>query len=63
MPYYDYICDKCGEFEVFQSITDPILVDCPKCNELGIKTSIKKLISKSSFILHGNCWAKDSYSK
>ena len=31
MPNYDYLCEKCGEkFEVFQSMNDPKLTDCPK---------------------------------
>ena len=32
MPTYEYECEKCGyTFEVFQSITDKPLKDCPKC--------------------------------
>ncbi len=30
MPNYDYQCQKCGHvFEVFQSMNDPKLTDCP----------------------------------
>jgi putative FmdB family regulatory protein len=30
MPTYDYVCEKCEhEFEIFQSMKDPRLVDCP----------------------------------
>ena len=30
MPNYDYKCQKCEHlFEVFQSMTDPKLTDCP----------------------------------
>ena len=30
MPNYDYECQKCGKrFEVFQSMNDPKLTDCP----------------------------------
>jgi putative FmdB family regulatory protein len=33
MPTYQYQCKNCGnEFEEFQSITEPPLVHCPKCN-------------------------------
>ena len=63
MALYDYSCEKCGEFEVFQSIVDPVLTECPKCAESNIKTPIKRLISRSSFLLIGNGWARDSYSK
>lgn len=30
MPTYDYECDKCGSFEVFQSMKDDKLTVCPK---------------------------------
>lgn len=30
MPNYDYVCEKCDHhFEVFQSMNDPKLQDCP----------------------------------
>ncbi len=32
MPRYDYSCEKCGVFEVVQSITEPPLEHCPNCN-------------------------------
>jgi len=32
MPTYDYECKKCGHiFEVFQSISEEPLKECPKC--------------------------------
>lgn len=31
MPNYDYVCEECGhEFEVFQSMKDDKLTDCPQ---------------------------------
>lgn len=31
MPNYDYLCEECGnKFEVFQSMNDPKLTDCPE---------------------------------
>ena len=34
MPTYDYECDACGhEFELFQSITEPVKRKCPKCGK------------------------------
>jgi putative FmdB family regulatory protein len=36
MPNYDYICESCGhEFEVFQSMKDPKLTDCPQSGCCG----------------------------
>lgn len=55
---YEYKCDKCDkEFEVEQKISDPVLTNCPTCGG-----SIKKLISRSSFVLAGTGWYRDGYS-
>lgn len=33
MPTYDYICKDCGHtFEIFQSMSDPSITECPSCN-------------------------------
>lgn len=33
MPTYDYLCKDCGHtFELFQSMSDPSLKECPSCN-------------------------------
>ena len=38
MPTYDYQCEACGhEFELFQSISDPIKRKCPECSKLKLK--------------------------
>lgn len=31
MPTYDYRCEKCGDFEHVQKITEPRLEECPRC--------------------------------
>ncbi|MFB3060633.1 MAG: FmdB family zinc ribbon protein, partial [Candidatus Binatia bacterium] len=31
MPIYEYQCQKCGEFEVTQKITEQPLNVCPTC--------------------------------
>lgn len=42
MPSYDYHCDSCGHsFEELQSMSDPVLTDCPKC---GTGKSLKRLV-------------------
>jgi putative FmdB family regulatory protein len=34
MPTYDYECGHCGhEFELFQSITAPVIRKCPECKK------------------------------
>jgi putative FmdB family regulatory protein len=34
MPTYDYECNACGhDFELFQSMTDPVKRKCPECGK------------------------------
>ena len=41
MPTYDYKCKKCENiFEYFQSMSDSVLKNCPKC-----KGSVRRLVS------------------
>jgi putative FmdB family regulatory protein len=51
MPTYEYQCKKCSYiFEKFQSITEPPIQCCPKC-----QGEVSRLISKNgSFILKGS---------
>ncbi len=59
MPIYEYACDKCGhEFEVEQRISDDPVKVCPSCR--GRK--VKRLISRTSFVLKGSGWYSDLYS-
>ena len=59
MPIYEYGCGVCGPtFERLQKVSDEPVRDCPKCDEKG---SVKKLISRSSFVLKGGGWYKDHY--
>lgn len=38
MPTYDYECDACGhEFELFQSISEPVKRKCPECGRLKLR--------------------------
>jgi putative FmdB family regulatory protein len=38
MPTYDYECDACGhEFELFQSISEPLKRKCPACNKQKLR--------------------------
>lgn len=60
---YNYACTntKCkNEWEAEQTISEEPLKKCPKCK----KETAKRLISGGTgFILQGNGWAADSYSK
>lgn len=60
MPIYEYECFECKNIEeVFQEKFYPFTheVLCSKCGK-----QMKKLISRSSFHLKGDGWAKDNYS-
>ena len=59
MPTYEYLCEKCEhEFEREQRISDPPVKTCPKCRS----RKVKKLISRTSFVLKGGGWYSDLYS-
>jgi putative FmdB family regulatory protein len=59
MPIYDYACDKCGhEFHAEQRITDAPLKTCPECRS----RKVRRLISRTSFVLKGSGWYSDLYS-
>ena len=60
MPAYVYKCEVHGEFEETQSIKDK-LENCPTCEKAGVTTKVDRLIATSSFVLAGNCWARDNY--
>lgn len=59
MPIYEYTCEKCGhEFEREQRISDPPVRSCPVCRA----RKVRKLISRTSFVLKGGGWYKDLYA-
>ena len=65
MPTYLYECPICGEFEHEHSIKEN-LEFCPTCEKNGRMDPIpvKKLIaSGTNFVLSGDGWARDNYSK
>jgi len=50
LPSYDYKCEKCGKFQVTQSIKEKPLNQCPTCGN-----PIKRLIGKNiNIILKGS---------
>jgi putative FmdB family regulatory protein len=58
MPIYEYLCKKCGEFELMQRITEDPLTRCPTC-----RGKITKLISNTSFQLKGSGWYVTDYAR
>lgn len=58
MPIYEYACPDCDHrFDEIQKFSDPPCEVCPKC----AARNVKKLISRSSFVLNGGGWYKDGY--
>ncbi len=59
MPTYDYECDACGhEFELFQSINDPVKRKCPKCG----KQKLRRLFGTGGAIMFkGSGFYKTDY--
>ena len=59
MPIYEYKCTGCGyRFEKLQSFHDEPVRVCPRCG-----AEVKKLISRSSFILKGTGWYVTDYAR
>lgn len=58
MPIYEYRCEKCGDFELTQRISDPPVQRCPKC-----RRKVRRLISSTSFQLKGSGWYVTDYAR
>ncbi len=49
MPNYDYVCETCGyQFEVFQSMNDPKLTDCP---QEGCDGKVRRLLGTGAGLI------------
>jgi putative FmdB family regulatory protein len=66
MPTYDYHCDACGhDFELFQSIKDPVKRTCPECKKQKLRrlfgTGAAVVFKGSGF--YQTDYRSDSYKK
>lgn len=66
MPTYDYVCDACEhEFELFQSITEPVKRKCPECK----KSKLRRLFGTGAAVVfkgsgfYETDYRSDSYKK
>jgi len=58
MPIYQYACENCGhQMEAIQKMSDPVLVDCPACNE----PSLRKQVTAAAFRLKGTGWYETDF--
>jgi len=63
MPTYEYECEMHKIIEVQQTISEPLLEECPKCREENnIHSPVKRLISICNFHLVGSGWSQTGYS-
>lgn len=59
MPIYEYECEKCKNiFEKYQHFDDDILTKCKHCGG-----DLRKIISKSNFVLKGTGWYATDYKE
>lgn len=66
MPTYDYVCDGCEhEFELFQSISEPVKRKCPECG----KQKLRRLFGIGAAVMfkgsgfYETDYRSDSYKK
>lgn len=58
MPIYGYMCQSCNHsFDALQKMSDPLLVDCPECNE----PKLRKQLSAPKFRLKGSGWYETDF--
>lgn len=58
MPIYEYQCQSCEhEFEALQKMSDPLLTDCPACQE----QALRKKVSAAAFRLKGGGWYETDF--
>jgi putative FmdB family regulatory protein len=58
MPIYEYACSNCGfQKDILQKINEPVLTQCPKCNE----STFEKKISAAGFRLKGSGWYETDF--
>ena len=58
MPTYEYLCAKCGQFDLFQNIKDKPLTVCPKCKGRRIKRQIGR---GAGILFKGNGFYQTDY--
>lgn len=58
MPLYEYLCPKCGRFEVIRKFSDEPLTACPTCG-----AEIQKLLSAPAIQFKGTGWYITDYAR
>ena len=61
MPLYEYQCEKCNVVhELFMNLSDKAPEKCASC---GKKDSLKKIMSRTHFVLKGQGWYETDFKQ
>jgi putative FmdB family regulatory protein len=58
LPLYEYLCPKCGRFELIRKFSDELLTQCPTCG-----SEVQKLLSAPAIQFKGTGWYITDYAR
>ena len=58
MPLYEYLCPKCGRFELIRKFSDSTVTECPTCG-----SEVQKLLSAPAIQFKGTGWYITDYAR
>jgi putative FmdB family regulatory protein len=58
LPLYEYLCPKCGRFELIRKFSDESVTECPTCG-----SEVQKLLSAPAIQFKGTGWYITDYAR
>jgi putative FmdB family regulatory protein len=58
LPLYEYLCPKCGRFELIRKFSDATVTTCPTCG-----SDVQKLLSAPAIQFKGTGWYITDYAR
>jgi putative FmdB family regulatory protein len=58
LPLYEYLCPKCGRFELIRKFSDAAVTKCPTCG-----SDVQKLLSAPAIQFKGTGWYITDYAR
>ena len=58
LPLYEYLCPKCGRFELIRKFSDSAVTHCPTCG-----SEVQKLLSAPAIQFKGTGWYITDYAR
>jgi len=58
LPLYEYLCPKCGRFELIRKFSDATVTTCPTCG-----SEVQKLLSAPAIQFKGTGWYITDYAR